>query len=67
MKKFVKIYSILKKMKEFQKNSFNFKEKLKNILMIIKNSSENKIFKKKKHWVLVWVSYSNVLGFGYGF
>ena len=35
-------------MKEFVKNSFNFKEKLKNILLRIKNSSQNKIFKKKK-------------------
>ena len=31
------------------KDSFNFKEKLKNILLRIKNSSQNKIFKKKKH------------------
>ena len=45
---FFKIEWVLDKMKEFVKNSFNFKEKLKNILLRIKNSSQNKIFKKKK-------------------
>ena len=66
-------------MKEFEKDSLNFKEKLKNILLRIKNSSENKRFTKKKHliiqkmkkkWVWVWASYTQkywnsvwVLGF----
>ena len=39
-------------MKEFEKDLFNFKEKLKNILLRIKNSSVNKIFKKKKHLII---------------
>ena len=39
-----RIYS---KMKEFVKISLNFKENIKNILLRIKNSSQNKIFKRK--------------------
>ena len=35
-------------MKEFAKNSFNFKEKLKNIVLKIKNSFQNKLFQKIK-------------------
>ena len=53
-------------MKEFVKNSFNFKEKLKNILLRIKNSSQNKIFKKKKT-LNNSKNEKNNLGLGLGF
>ena len=32
-----------------KKNSFNFKEKWKNLVFISKCSSQNRIFEKKKH------------------
>ena len=53
---FYKIEWIIDKMKEFEKDSFNFKEKWKNILSRIKNSkNEKKIgfgFRIQIFWVL---------------
>ena len=45
------------------KNSFNFKQKWTNIVFIKSSSSKYYIWEDKKNWV--WVSYPNILGFGY--